>query len=71
MDQPMVFRKSPMITRLDIATKELTKYRAELEPNQWRTDVQARIATIDNILILIRERLYPTMPEPHEQKKAA
>ena len=60
-----------MITHLDLATKELAKYRAELEPNQWRTDVQARITTIDNILILIRERLYPTMPEPHEQKKAA
>ena len=60
-----------MITRLDLETKELAKYRAELEPNQWRTDVQARIATIDNILILIRERLYPTMPEPHDQKKAA
>ena len=60
-----------MITRLDTAIKELAKYRAELEPNRWRTDVQARIATIDNILILIRERLYPTMPEPHEQKKAA
>ena len=71
MDQPMVFGEPPMITRLDTAIKELTKYRAELEPNQWRTDVQARITTIDNILILIRERLYPTMPEPHEQKKAA
>ena len=59
-----------MITRLDIAVKELAKYRAELEPTQWRTDVQARITTIDNILILIRDRLYPTMPEPYDQKKA-
>lgn len=49
-----------MIKRLDNAITELRHYRAELDPNRWRSDVQARLNTIDNIELLIRS-IYPTM----------
>ena len=49
-----------MIKRLDNAITELRHYRAELDRNRWRSDIQSRIATIDNIEILIRS-IYPSM----------
>ncbi len=49
-----------MIKRLDNAMTELRHYRAELDRNRWRSDIQSRIATIDNIELLIRS-IYPTM----------
>ena len=49
-----------MIKRLDNAITELRHYRAELDRKRWRSDVQARLNTIDNIEILIRS-IYPTM----------
>lgn len=59
-----------MIRRLDSALRELTEYRAELEPMQWRTDVVSRMATIDNIVTLIRQ-IYPTMEPIDGQKNSA
>ena len=49
-----------MIKRLDNAITELRHYRAELDRNRWRSDVQARIATVDNIELLIKS-IYPSM----------
>ena len=49
-----------MIKRLDNAVTELRHYRAELDRNRWRSDIQSRITTIDNIELLIRS-IYPTM----------
>lgn len=71
MDQHMVFGEPAMIARLDAAIKELASYKASLDATRWRTETQRRIETIDIIMLLIRDRLYPSMPEPHEQKKAA
>lgn len=58
-----------MIKRLDNAITELRHYRSDLQRNKWRTDVQERITTIDIIEQLIKERLYPLMPD--DQQKAA
>ena len=49
-----------MIKRLDNAITELRHYRAELDRNRWRSDVQARITTLANIELLIRS-IYPRM----------
>ena len=49
-----------MIKRLDNAITELRHYRAELDRNRWRSDIQMRITTIDNIELLIKS-IYPSM----------
>lgn len=56
-----------MIKRLDNAISELRHYSTELEPNRWRSDVQARITTLANIELLIRS-IYPTMGVSDERE---
>jgi len=48
-----------LIQPLDNALQELRQYKASLQKNAWRSDIQGRITTIDIIEMLIQERLYP------------
>ena len=56
-----------MIKRLDNAITELRHYRAELDRNRWRSDIQMRITTIDNIELLIKS-IYPSMGASHDRE---
>ena len=59
-----------MIKRLDNAMTELRHYRAFLDRNRWRSDIQERITKIDIIEQIIRS-MDKTLPEHDDATHSA